>query len=279
MGTKVHLLSRAASASDETASIGASAWQLRCQRNAILAAAVFLAAAGLAYRPGFLDFPVTRLLNSFAGHSAVLDELFYDFDAYFTFSGVVLIALVWSCWFKTTEPETRARLLLAAVTSIGAGIVSRFLQYRLPTHPRPYYDPALGFHSPPGLEGLPYNTWNSFPSDHVALFSGLAVAIYLVRPKAGIIMACWLILVESSRTYMGAHYPSDLMGGAALGAAFVWGAQMPSLISAARRVVRWESASPSMFYLGAFFLSYQMATLFADIRSVAAGILQPGVPH
>jgi undecaprenyl-diphosphatase len=190
------------------------------KRNVVISFAFFLAALGLVRCPGLIDIPVIKLFNSYAGRYRLLDTVLYAFDTYFTFSGVVLIALIWSCWFSDERLETRARLLVATVMSLGAGTLSRFLQHHLPTHIRPYYDPSIGFHAPALLE-KPFNTWNCFPSDHAAVFSGLAVAIYLVRPRWGIFAAAWLTLVESARVYMGAHYPSDLIGGAAFAAMVV----------------------------------------------------------
>ena len=258
----------------ELSSIELAVFRPGYQRNALIALAVVVATIGLAYHPRLVDLPLTKLVNRFANHRAALDSLFYDFDTFFTFSGVILIALIWSCWFKNRDVETRARILVATMTSIGVGGISRFLQHQLPTHPRPFYDPALGFHSPSTLPATPFNTWNSFPSDHAAVFSGLVVTIYLARPRLGMLAAAWLILVESSRVYMGAHYPSDLTAGAALAATLVWASQTPALISVGRQIARRECSSPSLFYTCAFFLSYQIATLFADLRDVGGMVVR-----
>ncbi len=244
------------------------AHRVNYQRNVLISFALFLAALGLVCCPGLVDIPVIKLFNSYADRYRLLDTLFYAFDTYFTFSGVVLIALIWSCWFSDERSETRARLLVATVMSLGAGTLSRFLQHHLPTHIRPYYDPSIGFHAPALLE-KPFNTWNCFPSDHAAVFSGLAVAIYLVRPRWGIFAGAWLILIESARVYMGAHYPSDLIGGAAFAAMVVWASQAPRILSLGRRVVSWELSARPMFYMLAFFGLYQIGTLFLDIRRAA----------
>lgn len=238
-------------------------------RNVLISCAVFLVALGLVRCPGLIDIPVIRLLNSYANRSALFDTLFYAFDTYFTFSGVILIALIWSCWFSRDSLETRARILVATLTSLGAGVLSRYLQHHLPTHARPYYDPTIGFHAPSLLEKS-FNTWNCFPSDHAAVFSGLALTIYLVRPRLGLFVGAWLIVIESARVYMGAHYPSDLVGGAALAAIAVWSSQSSFVISLGRRVVSWERSSRSLFYSSAFFILYQIGTLFLDIRRAAS---------
>jgi len=142
----------------------------------------------------------------------------------------------------------------------------------LATHPRPYYDPALGFHHPSMMSQTPLNTWDSFPSDHAAVLFSLAAVICLTRPRLGILAFVWMAFAESSRAYMGAHYPTDLIGGAALGSFFVWGAQGNRVIAIGRRIMAWGHAAPGVFYACAFFLTYQIATLFAELRSISGGV-------
>jgi len=249
--------------------IDVAASRIAYQRNVLISGALFVAALVLVCYPGLIDIPAVKLLNSYANRNALLDTLFYAFDTYFTFSGVVLIALISACWFSDDRVQTRARILVATLASLGAGALSRFLQHHLPTHIRPYYDPGIGFHAPALLE-KPFNTWNCFPSDHAAVFSGLALTIYLVRPRWGLFAAAWLVLIESARVYMGAHYPSDLVGGAAFAAMVVWASQSPWIVSVGRRLMLWERSSRPVFYMLAFFTLYQIGTLFLDIRRAAA---------
>jgi undecaprenyl-diphosphatase len=144
-------------------------------------------------------------------------------------------------------------------------MVSRLSQHAFSTHPRPIHDPSFHFQAPGGYVEV-YNTWDSFHSDHVAVLGGLVAVIYIARSRFAIFAIVWTALVETSRTYTGAHYPSDLIGGAALGAMVVWVAQASWPISLGGRVMRWEQSSPSLFYMSAFFLTYQITTLFGDIR-------------
>jgi membrane-associated phospholipid phosphatase len=234
-------------------------------RNIVLSGLVFLCALALALVPAAFDRPTTRLINSVADRSWLFDYFVDASNRYPTFSGVLLIAMIWYCWFDNPDTERRARILVGTLASVAAGCISRTLQHTLPTHPRPYYDPALGFHLPLSLEA-PYNTWDSFPSDHATVFAGLAVVLFIARPRFVIYAIAWTIVVESARTYIGAHYPSDLIAGAALAAFLVWASQMSWPISTGKKLVRWEQSSPAVFYMSAFFLSYQIATLFSDIR-------------
>lgn len=61
----------------------------------------------------------------------------------------------------------------------------------------------------------------SFPSGHVANAATLAVAIALIFQRTWLWVAAvaWVVLMALSRTYLGAHWVSDTLGGAVLGAA------------------------------------------------------------
>jgi undecaprenyl-diphosphatase len=236
------------------------------KRSAVISAAIFFGALGLSLIPESFDRPLTLLLNSYANRSLLFDTLISDLANYFTYSGVILMALIYGCWFDTKDLAKRAQILTGTLVSFAAGCVSRLLQHTLSTHPRPFFDPELHFHPPSGLGEQTLNTWNSFPSDHVTVFAGLVVVIYLAKPTLAVFAAAFTVLVESLRVYMGAHYPSDLIGGAALAATMVWAAQTPRVVSIGRRMAQWERTSPAIFYILAFFITYQIATLFVDVR-------------
>jgi membrane-associated phospholipid phosphatase len=195
--------------------------RFRIWHNVLISGIALAAAFVLSINPDIFDRPLTGLINGFAGRSAFFDRLTFIVFSSSTFSGAVLVAMVWSCWFDTTDPESRSHILVGTLASFGAGAISRFLQYTLPTHPRPFYDSTLGFKMPANLD-QPLNTWNSFPSDHVAVFAGLAIVIYIARSRFSFVAIAITVLAELARVYMGAHYPSDLIGGAALASLVVW---------------------------------------------------------
>lgn len=60
----------------------------------------------------------------------------------------------------------------------------------------------------------------SFPSTHTSTCIALAVGLALVHHPLAWVVLPWCLLVPLSRFYLGVHYPSDVLGGAALGALF-----------------------------------------------------------
>jgi undecaprenyl-diphosphatase len=64
----------------------------------------------------------------------------------------------------------------------------------------------------------------SFPSGHTSEAFSLATSLTLVLPKWYVIAPAYTFagLVGSSRMYLGAHYPSDIIAGALVGSGAAW---------------------------------------------------------
>ena len=77
---------------------------------------------------------------------------------------------------------------------------------------RPYYvwgyDPVI----PPVGD-------HSFPSGHTAASFAAATAIYAINKKWGIAAYLYAAVMGFSRLYLGVHFPTDVLAGAAVGAA------------------------------------------------------------
>jgi undecaprenyl-diphosphatase len=59
----------------------------------------------------------------------------------------------------------------------------------------------------------------SFPSDHATASFAIAVALFLRHRKVGVLALAMAAVVSVARVVVGTHYPSDVLGGAALGTA------------------------------------------------------------
>ncbi|MDW4571649.1 phosphatase PAP2 family protein [Microbacterium sp. M3] len=67
---------------------------------------------------------------------------------------------------------------------------------------------------------LVVSDYGSYPSGHVANAATLAVAAFIIFPRAwvAVVGAVWVFLMAFSRTYLHAHWLSDTVGGAMIGA-------------------------------------------------------------
>lgn len=248
----------------------------RLGRVVAFGAALFLAAFLLARSPALFDLPVARFLNSFANRSLTLDRFAYAFYWYLSLNSALLMSFIWYCWFRSDVPEKRARVLVGTVMALGATVISRICQYTLPTHSRPIYDAALGYVKPSTLETTKLNTWNSFPSDHTTLLAGLTITLWIVRSPLRVPLIALMALIELSRVYMGAHYPTDLIGATGLALVVIWLTQTPPFIRLGLWAVAQEQQRQALFYGCAFFFCYQMITYFGDLRSFASIVLSMG---
>ncbi|GAB2794753.1 phosphatase PAP2 family protein [Streptomyces chlorus] len=129
-----------------------------------------------------------------------------------------LLALVMWCWWGVRKRggEDAAPTVAALVWApLAAGIavlvnvpIREFVERR-----RPFLDHE-------GLEVLVEGkTDYSFVSDHATLCMALAVGLFLANRRLGIIGLLFGVVGGFIRVYMGVHYPTDVVGGLALGTA------------------------------------------------------------
>jgi membrane-associated phospholipid phosphatase len=238
----------------------------------IVGAAIFLACATvIAAGHWSWEYRLIGAMNAYAHRSAALDRSIHALTSRDLLEGVLFISLVWYVWFGTTDVAVRARLLTGTLAASCAGVISRLLQLALPTHLRPLHTESLGFVLPFGVEPDTLNHFNSFPSDHGAVFFGLALVIYQARPRLGVAAFIWAAIVDMARVYEGYHFPSDILGSLGLAVLLVYWSRGRWCFAAAAHVLRKEREAPALFYMFAFLVCYQIATLFDDIREIGRG--------
>lgn len=111
----------------------------------------------------------------------------------------------------------------------------------------------------------------SFPSDNAVLFFTLAAGLFFASRRVGVILFLYAAFVVClPRMYLGVHWPTDILAGAALGVGLGWlGARERVRRAISRPVLAWLDREPGWFCAGLFLLTYQVASLFSDSRDVA----------
>jgi undecaprenyl-diphosphatase len=220
------------------------------------------------------DASILAFLNQFAGRSPIFDHFVFDVADSALLKGALFMAYFWYAWFRGDGDATARRraIVTALVGAVVAAILARSLQLLLPLHERPLHDPTLHFVVPSGVDPETLSHWSSFPSDHAVLFFALAVAVGFQSRGLGLLAAVWtLVVICLPRVYLGYHFPSDVVAGAAIGSVTMlatrWAIGDSFVVG---RVLRWEETNARAFYGTAFIVTYELAFLFYDVRSLGA---------
>lgn len=227
-----------------------------------------------------LDYLISGYLNQFVGHSSFVDHALKSIASAFSVSSIPLLACVWYFWFRRgpNQEQTRELLLRDFIAILLVGPVSRILQLVLPFHARPFFTPGAHIHlaDPEIAAGLGH--WNSLPSDHAALYGALAFIVTL--HSRALAVPAWLIVLITSlaRISLGIHWTSDVLAGVLLGIACVWIVRRLIGPTVPRYLMLQAEAKPALFFACAFFISYQVGTLFTDVRHLGTGV-QVAVQH
>jgi undecaprenyl-diphosphatase len=221
---------------------------------------------------GAFDESIIFFLNQFAQRWAAFDAIVVFLSNSDLIKGGVMLAGVWGAWFFASADIKRNRsyLLSALLGAVIALVIARVLAHTLPLRIRPILDPALHFRPPKGTpDQSNWTIWSSFPSDHAALFFALLTGIWMAWRRAGLVLLGYVIIVIClPRIYIGIHYPSDVLAGAALGIGLALACSLRFFRDLwTRPVLEWVDRSPAVSYAVLFIITFQIATLFWDIRT------------
>jgi len=224
-----------------------------------------------------LDLSITHFLNQFAQQSKLWDMLMVKLIDAEVLKGGVAMAILWWMWFHSRAGRNQGQqyVLPTLLTSMAALLVARSLAYALPFRPRPILDPAISFTVPYTMTTQWLIRWSAFPSDHAVLFFALATGIYFAARKVGLLMYLYFSLVVCfPRLYLGIHWFTDLVAGAILGSAMARLGLLPAVRAWINHLLMpFAQTHPSLFYPLLFLLTYQVTTLFTDVRSLGHLVL------
>ncbi len=244
----------------------------------------FVAGAGLPFLARFyevvkgFDVAILSFLNGFSQKSWYVDSLVVFVDGNNIIKSGIIVALLWWQWFAQQDEEkrraVREQILLTVIVAFAGIIVARFLAFALPFRVRPVEDAALKFIQPLSLTKHTYWSWSAFPSDHAVMFFAFAWSLRYISKKLGwFVFGYVTLLICLPRLYLGVHYPTDIIVGALIGIGMAWFAHLAPIRKFIDRLLirpsmRWLERSPGTFYPCFFLLTYQIADMFDQVRSI-----------
>jgi undecaprenyl-diphosphatase len=215
-----------------------------------------------------IDHPLILALNQFARRWPALDLTAVVFEEFNLAKGGLIFALAAAAFAVCSTASARAQLAAGCVAAALAAVASRAGQLLLPNIPRPLFDPALHFTLPLDADVRAMHDWSSFPSDNAALLFGVALAVWFADRRIGVPAFLVFVVGALARVYGGLHYPTDMLGGAALSAACVFAARSIDFgFVEGRRAFfhRYRAVWAAL----AFLFAFQAASLFDDVRAIA----------
>ncbi|MFE9399711.1 phosphatase PAP2 family protein [Streptomyces flavidovirens] len=171
--------------------------------------------AGLALDGANPDVSLLYDINGLAADAPHwFDRVMELVGEYGTMLGMVLVAL-W-CWWSVRKREDAVASVAGLVWApLAAGIA---LLINIPI--RGFVERPRPFNDHKGLEVLiAGKTDYSFVSDHATLAMAIAVGVFVANRKFGLAAIGLAVVAGFCRVYMGVHYPTDVIGGFALGTA------------------------------------------------------------
>ena len=159
-------------------------------------------------RSWFLD------VNSWARHTSWLHGVMRDYASY----GVVLFALLLVAGYAVARRTGSPRLLAASLWSGLGTLVAVAANQPIASgvgEPRPYRV------FPHELVLVHRSADPSFASDHATMAGAVAVGLFLISWRLGVVASVAALAMAFARVYVGAHFPVDVLAGLALGATVV----------------------------------------------------------
>lgn len=133
-----------------------------------------------------------------------------------------LTAVATSAW------AAAAALIALGIGQLIGGAVDRARPYETMTNVHLLIDTTTDF---------------SFPSDHATAVGAVAVGLLFANRRCGIVACVLAVIMAFTRVYVGAHYPSDVIAGLALGG-MVAAAGRFTVVPVLRLLAEWLTSTP-----------------------------------
>lgn len=157
-----------------------------------------------------MDYTIEHAINAFFREHALLVDCATLLATWIV--PIVFIAAIVPWLISGRGVDAGKRATTGALLSAAAALGVNQIIIRLVDRPRP-------FEAHSDIVPLTHaSTDSSFPSDHATAAVAITVAAWIAYPRAGKVIAVIALLACISRLLIGAHYPTDVIGGALIGA-------------------------------------------------------------
>ncbi|MGC3000702.1 phosphatase PAP2 family protein [Streptomyces sp. G35A] len=173
--------------------------------------------AGLADSGSNPDVDLLYDINGLAKDAPPWFDRIMEFVGEYGLLFAMVLLVLW-CWWTVRrrggeDAASSVAALVWAPLAAGVAVLVNVPIRGFVERPRPFNDHA-------GLEVLVEGkTDYSFVSDHATITMALAVGLFVANRRFGLVGLGLALLEGFCRVYMGVHYPTDVIGGLALGTA------------------------------------------------------------
>ena len=157
-----------------------------------------------------MDLFLFKLLNGLAALNDGLEDPFEFLANQAELMFVALLAVAFLAKGRLASVRARHGVVAAALSALLAIAVAHLIS-GVWDRPRPFEAHHVHLFVTPSADP-------SFPSDHATAAFAIGVALLLRNRRIGWIALVMAAIVSLSRVAVGVHYPSDVLGGALLGA-------------------------------------------------------------
>jgi len=180
-----------------------------------------------------MDYRLEQWINGPAGHHDILDAVMRRAATWPEQAFILLIVVWFLVGWVCGLPRDRQGALTAGIAAGLALLVNQVIT-RLWQRDRPFVAHPASVHTL-----LSHSPDPSFPSDHASPAFAIAVVLFLVHRRLGILALVVALVLAYARVYCGDHYPADVIVGALIGMVVAWllTIRLADVMAALRRFV------------------------------------------